>query len=278
MIEPVTVLGQPAMRLVSPDGAQAIVLLHGAHIVSWIPAGDEERLYLSPEAVAGPGQAVRGGIPVCFPQFAARGPLPRHGFARTLAWQWAEGAERGGAAIGVLKLASSEATRALWPHDFEAELTLVVAGKQLDVELAVTNTGTSAFEFTTALHTYLRIDDLLKARLHGVHDLVYDDMVNDGERCHQEFDPIGFVGEIDRVYCEVKHPFELASALGRLHIDQEGLPDTVVWNPGPDKAAELADLPDEDWQRFLCVEAAAIDTPVLLAPGAEWAGRQGLLA
>ena len=58
MIEPVTVLGQPAMRLVAPDGAQTIVLLHGAHIVSWIPAGDEERLYLSPEAVAGPGQAV----------------------------------------------------------------------------------------------------------------------------------------------------------------------------------------------------------------------------
>lgn len=278
MIEPVSVLGQPAMRLVSPDGAQAIVLLHGAHVVSWIPAGDEERLYLSPSALAGPGQAVRGGIPVCFPQFSGRGPLPKHGFARTMAWQWAEGAERGGATIGVLKLASDEATRALWPHDFEAELTVVVSGKQLDVELAVTNTGDTPFDFTAALHTYLRIDDLLKARLHGVYDLTYEDWVLDGERGHQEFDPIGFVGEIDRVYCEVQHPFELASALGRLHIDQEGLPDAVVWNPGPDKAAALPDLPDEDWRHFLCVEAGAIDTPVILAPGAEWAGRQGFAA
>ena len=46
--EPLTVLGQPAMRLRAPDGAEATVLLHGGHIVSWIPAGDQERLYLSP--------------------------------------------------------------------------------------------------------------------------------------------------------------------------------------------------------------------------------------
>lgn len=278
MIESVQVLGQPAMRLVSPDGAQAIVLLHGAQVVSWIPAGGDERLYLSPLAVAGEGQAVRGGVPVIFPQFERRGPLPRHGFVRNRAWQWGEGAERGGAAIGVLRLASDAATRALWPHDFEAELTVVVAGKRLDIELAVTNTGDSAFDFTAALHSYLRIDDLLKARLHGVHDLVYEDMLHGGERMHQEFDPIGFVGEIDRVYCEARHPLQLASALGRLHIEAEGLPDAVVWNPGPDKAAALADLPDGDWRHFLCVEAGAVAEPVRLAPGAEWAGRQGLEA
>ena len=86
MIKPTTVLGQPAMHLRAPDGAQATVLLHGAHTVSWIPAGDQERLYLSPLAVAGPGQSVRGGVPVIFPQFNAQGPLPRHGFARDRAW------------------------------------------------------------------------------------------------------------------------------------------------------------------------------------------------
>ena len=46
MIEAVQALGQPAMRLRAPDGAEATVLLHGGHIVSWIPAGDVERLYL----------------------------------------------------------------------------------------------------------------------------------------------------------------------------------------------------------------------------------------
>jgi glucose-6-phosphate 1-epimerase len=49
----------------------------------------------------------------------------------------------------------------------------------------------------------------------------------------------------------------------------------VVWNPGPDKAAAMNDLPDDDWLRLLCVEAAAIGTPITLAPGQEWVARQG---
>ena len=138
MIKPVQVLGQPAMWLRSPDGAEVTVLLHGGQLVSWIPAGDQERLYLSPDAVAGPGQAVRGGIPVVFPQFAQQGPLPSHGFARDRVWDWVEGADRGGVMIGVLRLVDDEATRSIWPHRFEAELSFSFAGLQLDVELAIT--------------------------------------------------------------------------------------------------------------------------------------------
>src|SRR6185295_5784580 len=89
------VLGQPAIALQTPDGARATVLLHGAHVVSWQPAGRGEMLYLSPKAVAGDGRAVRGGIPVIFPQFERRGPLPRHGFARNRAWQLIDSQQQG---------------------------------------------------------------------------------------------------------------------------------------------------------------------------------------
>lgn len=275
MIDAVEVQGRPAMRLRSSDGAQAIVLLHGAQVVSWIPAGGDERLYLSPQAERGADAAVRGGVPVIFPQFNRQGTLPKHGFARDRAWRWVEGATRSGAALGVLALASDDATRALWPHDFDAELTVVVAGARIDIELAVTNTGDSTFEFTAALHSYLRVDDLLKARLHGVHGLFYDDLLN-GERAQQEFDPIGFAGAIERIYADLRHPLQLASALGRLTFETEGLPDAVVWNPGADKAAAMPDLPAGDWQRFVCVEAAAINEPVSLRPGQDWAGRQSI--
>lgn len=274
MIRPTTALGQPAMHLRAPDGAQATVLLHGAHIVSWIPAGDQERLYLSPLAVAGDGQAVRGGMPVIFPQFERRGPLPRHGLARTRAWQWVEGAERAGVAIGVLRLASDDATRALWPHEFEAELTLVLGGLQLDIELAITNTGSTAFDFTAALHGYLACDDVRRARLGGLYGTRYLDSVSGLEQ-RQEIDPFTFVGEIDRIYFDAQEPLTFATAAGRTTIEQEGFCDVVVWNPGPAKAAALADLPDDDWLNFLCVEAATIGRPVLLAPGEQWTGRQG---
>lgn len=277
MIEATTALGQPAMRLRAPDGAQATVLLHGAQIVSWIPAGDTERLYLSPTTAAGASHAVRGGIPVIFPQFAQRGPLPRHGFARERLWRWVEGAERGAHVLGVLRLDDDEATRALWPHRFEAELSLAVSGLELDVELAVTNTGDAPFEFTAALHSYLRCDDVRQARLAGLWGVAYEDHVAGG-RHRQEIDPLGFAGEIDRIYFDVQEPLALSTAFGRLSIGGDGFDDRVIWNPGPQKAALLPDLPDDGWREMLCVEAACIGRPVRLAPGQQWAARQSFAA
>ena len=277
MIKAVEVLGQPAMWLRAPDGAQATVLLHGAHIVSWIPAGDQERLYLSPLAKAGPGQAVRGGIPVVFPQFEQRGPLPRHGLARTRSWQWVEGQARDGAVLGVLRLTSDAQTRAIWPHEFELELTLSVRGLELDIELAVTNSGQSSFPFTAALHTYLLCDDVRRAKLAGLYDVEYVDSLT-GLTQRQEIDPFSFAGEIDRLYVDAPSPQSLATAMGRMQLQREGFPDVVVWNPGPLKAAALLDLPDDDWLRMLCIEAACIHQPVLLAPGQDWAARQSLVA
>jgi glucose-6-phosphate 1-epimerase len=277
MIKPTTVLGQPAMWLRAPDGAEATVLLHGGQVVSWIPAGDQERLYLSPLAAAGPGQAVRGGVPVCFPQFADRGPLPKHGIARDRDWQWVEGAQRGDVALGVLRLRDDEHTRALWPHAFEAELTLVISGLQLDIELAITNTGHTPFDFTAALHSYLLVDDVRRAKLGGLYGVHYTDSVS-GVQQHQEIDPFSFAGEIDRVYDDASGSLSLATAMGRMALSAEGFPDVVVWNPGPAKAAALPDLPDDDWLRLLCVEAGAIAQPVTLAPGQEWVGRQSLMA
>ncbi len=277
MIKPTTALGQPAMWLRAPDGAQATVLLHGATLVSWIPAGGHERLYVSPLAEAGPGKAVRGGVPVIFPQFAERGPLPRHGFARNRAWQWMEGAERSGNVIGVLRLRDDEATRAIWPHAFEAELSFSLSGQQLDVELAITNCGEAPFNFSAALHSYLAVGDLQRSQIGGLLGVRYTDSLS-GHQQQQELDPFGFAGEIDRIFWDATGAQHLVSPAGRLLISREGFADVVVWNPGPTQAAAMADLPDDDWLAMLCVEAAQIGEPVVLAAGQEWVARQSFTA
>ena len=41
-------------------------------------------------------------------------------------------------------------------------------------------------------------------------------------------------------------------------------------------SAELADMPDDGWREMLCVEAASIDAPVTLQPGAQWGLKQTL--
>ncbi|MBK7613599.1 MAG: D-hexose-6-phosphate mutarotase [Vitreoscilla sp.] len=270
--------GQPALALRAPDGARATVLLHGAHLVSWVPAGGEEQLYLSPTAKYGHGSSVRGGVPVIFPQFNARGPLPRHGLVRSRSWEATESVVRDGHAIAVLRFTDDIATRVHWKHGFEAELTVSLAGKEIDIELAVTNTGDTPFEFTAALHTYLRCNELLKLQLEGLQNHGFEDFLNSGVAGEQWGDVLTFVGAIDRIYHNVNGPLTLRELGRRASISMSGFDDVVVWNPGGDGVQQLADMPDEDWRRMLCVEAARIREPVHLMPGEDWAGMQSLRA
>src|SRR5690606_20232698 len=83
--------------------------------------------------------AVRGGIPVIFPQFAERGLLRRHGFARQLDWSFA-GIADGSA---VFELRDSAAT-AEWPHAFACRLSIAPGPSRLAVALEVENLGSDA--------------------------------------------------------------------------------------------------------------------------------------
>lgn len=46
---------------------------------------------MSSKALFQPPKAIRGGAPVCLPQFAKRGPLQQHGFARNVSWELVDG-------------------------------------------------------------------------------------------------------------------------------------------------------------------------------------------
>lgn len=267
--------GQPAVALRSADGARATVLLHGGHLVSWVPAGGQERLYLSPTSRYGEGASVRGGVPVIFPQFAARGTLPRHGLLRTRAWRFEPGPAHGAHAQAVLRFTADDDTRRLWPHEFSAEITVSVQGRQLDMELAVTNTGDAPFEFAAALHTYLRTEDVLRAQLEGLQAVKYEDSLT-GKWEMQWGDVTQVVGAIDRIYHDAGKVLVLREMGRLLELARSGFTDAVVWNPGPD--ARLDDLPAGDWQHLLCIEAARVIEPVALAPGEEWTGMQTLVS
>src|SRR4051812_40962098 len=84
--------GLPSVQLTHADGSSAKVTLHGGHVVSWKDRLGVERLFMSKKAVFAPGKAIRGGIPIIFPQFGP-GPLPGHGFARNTSWYCLESKE-----------------------------------------------------------------------------------------------------------------------------------------------------------------------------------------
>ncbi|MCV2368089.1 D-hexose-6-phosphate mutarotase [Roseateles oligotrophus] len=268
-----------AIELVSPDGARATLLLHGGHLVSWQPAGADEQLYMSPKSVFASGQAIRGGVPVIFPQFAARGPLQRHGFARTKPWSLVSAEQGKDDALAVLRLCDDAATRMFWPHAFELELSVRISGREIQIELACENKGEEAFEFTAALHSYLRVADLDSTSLQGLTAMRYWDSVDEMEKV-QRVDLLLPGGDLDRIYHRVREDLTLKERLAtterRVQIRQQGFEDAVVWNPGAEKCAALADMPADGYKQMLCVEAAAIEVPLRLAASESWSGMQTL--
>jgi glucose-6-phosphate 1-epimerase len=274
--------GLPKVALAAADGARFEAYLHGAHVTSWVPAGEREsRLWLSPLAHYRPDSSIRGGIPVCFPQFADQGPLPMHGFARTSAWTLALAERAGdGAAVARFRLADSDATRALWPHAFACELTVHARGARLAVELAVANTGGSAFTFTTALHSYLAVRNARDVVVHGLSGARYRDKVLRRDDDVEAAPELQVDRPLDRVY-RATPELTLREPGRTLIVRAHGVADTVVWNPGPPRDPSPipgADMAPDAWQHFLCVEAAVASTTVTLAPGAEWRGSQTLEA
>lgn len=204
-----------------------------------------------------PGRPIRGGIPVCFPQFAEQGRLVKHGFARTQAWTFIGTSESTAGTHATFALESSPETKALWPASFRLELVATIGGPNLDVELRVQNAGWETFAFQAALHTYFRVAEAADVRLEGL----LQEAVTARE-------------PIDRIILAAPRATRLRDAGRSFAIQQDGFTDTVVWNPGRDLTATMADMPPEGWRHMLCVEAAAIEPRVMMTPGARWSGGQ----
>lgn len=287
----------PVCHLQTPQGDTATISLHGAQVLSWRTAHhdayhtlqERERLYLSPrinwQAVAQGRSAIRGGIPICWPQFNRRGPLPKHGVARLLPWtlqtQTPDSA--------TLRLrhtdvpphllhsqaqTAGDACEPLWLHAFEATLLVKLTTGGLSLRLRVRNTGSTPMPFTTAFHGYLATAQIAQTRITGAEDIRYWDARANANPSHPvQQGPIRFAGEVDRVYPAFDATLSCGDAAVRSQ-QSASLGQTVIWNPHAALCAHLLDLPPYAWQHFVCIEAAQIDTPVLLAPGAIWQGWQ----
>ena len=200
----------PVVTLRAEDGAVAEVHRHGAHVTSWRPMGEaDDRLYLSARSGFDGAAAIRGGVPVIFPQFAAEGPLPRHGFARTSLWSLGCIArEADGTAEAEFVLRDSAVTREIWDAAFKAVLAVAVVARQLTITLRVENVGEQAFSFTAALHTYLRVHDVREAEIHGLRGTLYR-VSGDRTLVADDADRLLLPDYVDRVYVGAPSPLEL---------------------------------------------------------------------
>jgi glucose-6-phosphate 1-epimerase len=262
----------PRVRITSPrcDGE---IYLHGAQVTSWKPAGADEVFFLSSKSRWEDGQAIRGGIPICFPWFRAKvddRQAPAHGFVRTKAWQLASIVPTENDIVISMCTGNDERTQRWWPGDFRLTHR-VTFGSVLTLELVCTNTGTRPLRFEEALHTYNRVANVKKVRLQGLDTVHFLDNTDSNREKTQRGD-ISIVSTTDDAYLNTKSAVDLADAdmRRRIRLRKEGSLTTVVWNPWREGANGLRDLGDGEWTKFLCIEASNIlSLAVDLAPGQE---------
>jgi glucose-6-phosphate 1-epimerase len=264
--------------VVATDRCRARLTPYGAHLCEWAPAGQSAPvLFLSPRSAFTAGTAIRGGVPVCFPWFAAHpsdASKPAHGFARTRIWQVDELTRDHARDVRVvLRLASDAGTRAYWNADFTLSLTLSL-GASLTMTAEVENTGRDEIGYELALHTYLAVGDVEAIRIHGLELTRFLDKAGGMRDTVAGAGPLALAGETDRVFldttatCTVDDPI----LRRRIRVDKSHSRATVVWNPGPEKARAVPDLGGDACRRFVCVETANCGPhAVRLAPGARHA-------
>jgi glucose-6-phosphate 1-epimerase len=250
-------------RLVlSTPAAEAHVYLYGAHVTHYQPHGQAPVLFLSEKSYFTHGRPIRGGVPIVFPWFGPRASdaqAPLHGFARISDWDVESITSHGDTVTAVLALRSSDVTHAVWPHDFQLRYTITV-GPELDLTLAVTNPLGDPITFEQALHTYFAVGDVRRTRVGGLTGTAYLDKNRDMEKFVDSDDPLVLTEASDRVYLGTKSASVIEDPAGerRITIDKEGSEATVVWNPWSNPPKPMADLGEDEWPKFICIETANV--------------------
>jgi glucose-6-phosphate 1-epimerase len=105
----------------------------------------------------------------------------------------------------------------------------------------------------------------------GLDGIAYLDKT-DNFREKMQSGEIGFTRQTDRIYLNARDAVDVVDTqLGRIvRTEKVNSENTVVWNPGIEQTAKIADLADDDWQRMVCVEGSNVQTAAIeLNPGAE---------
>jgi len=260
------------------SGASAEVYLFGGTLTSWKTADGKERIFVSPGAIYDGKKAIRGGVPLVFPQFGQPEPsMPQHGFVRNSMWNVVSVSETDDTVVAKFTINSSDATKEKWPHAFALCFAVTVGVDTLSIALEVMNSGDNPFTFQTLLHTYFMIPDIADVVVCGLTGKTYIDKVKGGEKVEESEEKIELPSFTDRIYLGSGGepvPVVIASKDGTpiyeivnmASMGPSGVPcDVVVWNPYEE--ASPGDLPPPAFKNFVCVEPGLVQDFYGLPPG-----------
>lgn len=246
----------------SNQKAKCRISLWGADLVSYRPENEEHDVFWLGELNKFDNtQAIRGGIPICWPRVAEEklnSELPRHGFARLSNWNLKN------VFVDETKM---EAVLSLTPpakFNINASATLFIKITDgLEYCLETINNGDEVFKFSEALHAYFNISSIDNIEIKGLSGQRYKNSL-DGE-FYTLADDLKIRGEFDAIFTNHAGNVEIRdTGFNRIiSIEKTGSKTTVVWNP----AKDLAEMSEGQYKRFVCVEPSnQADSFITLKP------------
>ena len=248
------------LRIETPRWTAEVSLYGGQLLRASCTDSSHPVIWLGSRARSGGGQAIRGGVPICWPWFGAS-PVPgrpSQGFARLCQWEL----EQLGSDFVRMRLPGEQVSPELrdFPFELSSEIRL---GESLELSLQMKNTGPKPIGITLALHTYLAVGDCEKVRLFGLEQAPFT--VKGGPELHGGTGPLAIRGECCRLYCPQTEPVRIYDPVWNrtITVEKENSRSTLIWNPGPERALQIADLAPEEYRQFICVEANRAGTDFL---------------
>ncbi len=251
---------------IETEHCSASMFLLGAHVASFHPHHlDQPLLFMSQHATYQEGKPIRGGVPICFPWFGGKASdpqAPSHGTVRTRSWDVVSTGVNGDGAV--------EVQMRLMETDFHVVMTASF-GRELDMELAVSNPRPEAFACEQALHTYFSIGDVHQVEITGLERSGFRDQLT-GQIHPPTQESIRFADETDRVYQGPVSTIRLRDPVFErtTQIQPRNSHSTVVWNPWIAKSKRLSDFGDDEYLNMCCIETANVGTHGwIIQPGTE---------
>ncbi len=259
--------GELPMLEVSTRWADAEIYLHGAHVTGFQKRREPPLLFMSQCSRFESGHPIRGGIPVIVPWFGMREGLGQHGFGRNVTWELREvRLALDGRVSAHFRLPDCPEAGSFPPFRAEYEVTV---GEALELRLTVTNESPDEpLTFENCLHTYFLVSDVTAISIQGLHSAKYLDKTANFAEKVETAESIRIGGEVDRTYINTTTPVTIHDPrYGRkILVEKEDSASTVVWNPWVQKAQEMRDFGNDEYQRMVCVESGNVGPNQLSLP------------
>lgn len=226
----------------------AKVALQGAHLFHWQPKHIAQPvLWLSEIEPFKAGNAIRGGVPICYPQFGAGldgMQTPFHGTARISLWELFDYAVDEQGVYLAFQLGGKAKVEMLLGETAEIRFT------HLDTEPS-----------QLALHSYFHLADIAETQISGLPTRCFNSLTQTEQAVEN---PRKITENVDCIYT-LEHPLSMIEDLGSqrvIQIEHGNASEIVLWNPWHKPTGGMS---EQGYRTMVCVETARIHR--LLAQG-----------